>query len=240
MPSVSDAIKAASSLADSGYTPSGPGLHPSPPPVSTNLEPGRSHFLRCPLPALWSSTPDSQRQAYSGSIIPQFRVMTPQSAIVSGSAGTVSGTGTSGSSGSGGGSGGGGGGTAQPTAQSVSTTSGSLNPNQTFVSSVQVAKSFALLGATVSGPARVQLYGTRAAQTSDAYRGLDVPPPAGTLQGLICDVALDTAPYTWTFQDRVGANCDTPQTPTTYLTLTNIGSAPGSVTVTLLFVPLES
>ena len=239
MPSISDAITAASNLVASGYSPSGQGLHPSPPPVGASLEPGRSHFLRCPLPALWNSTPDSQRQAYRGAVIPQFRVMLPQQSQAGGSAAGSSGT-TAASGGSSGGGSGGGSGPTQPTAQSVSTTSGSLNPNQSFVSSVQVAKSFALLGVTTSAPARVQLYGTQAAQTSDAYRGLDVPPPAGTLQGLICDVALDTAPFNWTFQDRVGANCDSPQTPTIYLTLTNIGSASGSISVTLLFVPLES
>ena len=113
----------------------------------------RSHFLRCPLPALWNSTPDSQRQAYRGAVIPQFRVMLPQQSQAGGSAAGSSGT-TAASGGSSGGGSGGGSGPTQPTAQSVSTTSGSLNPNQSFVSSVQVAKSFALLGVTASGPVR--------------------------------------------------------------------------------------
>jgi hypothetical protein len=235
MPSVAEAIQSAQQFKN--QTPVSPMQPIGAPATDKSLEPIRSPFMRCPLPVLWNDSSDSNRALYMGAKVPQFRVFTPVTATPNNALGEV---GTTTTTGSGGGGSSGGGSSKQPTAQSASITSGPLNPGQTFVSTMQVAKSFTLLGITTSGPARVQLYGTQQAQSSDAYRGLDVPPPAGTLQGLICDVALDTAPYNWEFQDRVGANSNTPQTSAIYVTLTNIGSASETVTLTLVYVPLES
>jgi hypothetical protein len=125
-------------------------------------------------------------------------------------------------------------------AQQVSVTTNPLNPGQVFVSSFSVSKSFALLGLSCNSPVRVQMYGTAQAQSFDAARGLDVPPPAGTTQNIICDVALDTAPFNWAFQSRVGSNGDSPQKSTVYVTLTNLDTKSDTITVTLSYVPLES
>jgi hypothetical protein len=71
-------------------------------------------------------------------------------------------------------------------------------------------------------------------------RGLDVAPGAGTAQNIICDVVLDTVPYQWTFQNRTGANGESPQTTAIYVTVTNLNTTSSAVTVTLLYVPLAS
>jgi hypothetical protein len=78
------------------------------------------------------------------------------------------------------------------------------------------------------------------AQLQDAARGLDVPPPAGTLQSLITDVALDTYPYQWNFQNRTGANTEEPQNAFTYVTITNLDATSDVITLTIQYVPLEA
>jgi hypothetical protein len=86
----------------------------------------------------------------------------------------------------------------------------------------------------------VELYGTNFQQISDLSRALDTAPPAGSTQGIVTDVALDTAPLSWSFQNRVGANGDNPQVPNAYITVTNIGSAAVAITVSITYVPIEA
>jgi hypothetical protein len=102
------------------------------------------------------------------------------------------------------------------------------------------SRSFQLLVLAVNSAARVRIYGTAAAQSGDLGRGLDIPPAAGTAQNIICDVVLDTAPFTWPFQDRVGANADTPQTTNIYVTVTNLDTNSDAITVTFQYVPLQA
>ena len=83
-----------------------------------------------------------------------------------------------------------------------------------------------------------RLYGTAAQQSADAYRGLDVAPPAGTAQNMICDLVLDTAPLVWGFQDRIGSNGDNPTSSTVYITVTNLEAVTDSFTLTFGYVPL--
>lgn len=239
MPSLTEAIQSASGLLSSGYVESVPvEQSPGAPTSAADYDPGRNSMIRCPLPPLWQDSSDSQRQFYIDNKVPQMRVMTPQSASVSG--------GTSGSSGSviieggSGGSGGGGSSTATIAAAQAVVTTPVLPSNAKFVGGLAVSKSFQLLGIAVSSACRVQFYGTASAQTQDAGRGLDVPLPAGVMQNIIADVVLDSSPFQWSFQDRIGANADHPQQAVMYVTITNLAAASSPVTLTLQYVPIEN
>lgn len=200
---------------------------------STNLDPGLNSFLRCPLPQVWDSQTDTLRQYYQGHIVPQIRVLTPLPP--QNQSGSV--TNIINASSTGGSSGGGTSTTGLAIAQtSVKTTV--IAANATYNGSFVLGKAFQLLATSASAPCRIRLYGTAAAQSADAYRGLDNPPPAGTVQNIICDVVLDTFPLIWTFQDRIGANGDSPATSTVYISVTNLDSTTEAITVSFSYVAL--
>jgi hypothetical protein len=112
--------------------------------------------------------------------------------------------------------------------------------NNKFVSTVNLGKAFQLLSLSASAPCRIQLYGTLTAQSGDSYRGLDVPPPAGSIQNIICDIVLDTSPFQWSFQDRIGANADNPVTSNVYITITNLDITTDVITVSFAYIPFVS
>lgn len=200
-----------------------------------NLQPGYSSTMRCPLPPPLSQQPDSQRQFFTGGVIAQTRLYNPPATSNSVTSNTTNVATTASSSGGGSGSGG-----SVPIlkAQQTALNTSSLPPNGRFVGSFTLSKAFQLLSLSTSRAARIQLYGTANAQSIDAYRGLDIAPPAGTTQNIISDIALDTAPFQWTYQDRVGANGNNPQTATIYVTVTNLSSSTGPITVTISYAAL--
>jgi hypothetical protein len=215
-----------------------------PPPIVG--QPTINPFLRCPMPPV-AVTPDSLRQYYSGGQIPQFRVLTPSdSSFGAGRGGgtviikSVSSTVSTTSSGSGSPGTGGGSGSTGLSALSVSLTTPILSNGNTFFGTIPISKSFQLLSISANNPCRVEIYGTALAQNLDVARALDIAPLPGTQQNLITDVVLDTLPYQWTWQNRVGANGDSPQQPLAYVTVTNIAVSSVPITITILYVPLES
>lgn len=234
MPPLSDAIN----FDRSGYVPVSASAPTNLPPPS-GLEPILNSMIRCPLPPIFQAEPDSLRQFYQGGIIPQTRLL---SAVTNGI--------------NGGGGGGNavvstaivvpsGGGVVPPPVQTIAQqavlTTGVLGPGQQFIGTlVSLTRSFQLLNVSTSIAARVTIYGTSLSQLGDLYRGVDVPPPAGSTQGIITDVVLDTLPLVWQFQNRIGANGDTPQKQQAYVTVTNLSGAAVPITVTLSFVPLEN
>lgn len=232
MPSLRDAIKTSTQ----GYIPVTASQQDSLPSLS-DLEPVYNPVLRCPLPPIFQAAPDSLRQFYQGNKIPQIRLLSAVTNTISGGSTGGNATVTTSivtSSGT----------VPPPTPivekQAVITTT-VLGPGAQFVGTLpNIGRSFQLLTVASNTPARIQLYGTAFAQTADLSRGLDQPPPAGTAQGIITDVALDTNPLSWNFQDRVGANGEVPQQPTSYMTITNLSGAAVSITVTLQYVPIES
>lgn len=226
MPSLAQAVNADLS----GYTPVQNPTNTNQPTPSTNMQPGRSAVMRCPLPILGAATPDALRSYFLDGQVPQVRLMTPQTTAPS----TASGSTTTFSSSS---SSGGGSGTALATSTATITTA-TIGPSSKFTGVIQLSRTFQLVSIAVNGPARIELYGTATAQTSDISRGLDVAPGAGTLQNIICDVVLDTLPYQWSFQNRTGANGNSPQTPSIYVTITNLAATSAALTVTLTYVPL--
>jgi hypothetical protein len=76
MPPIADRLQ--SKGASSGYTPVEAPKHP---PVVTSptitKRPTVSPFMRCPLPPVYSSNPDSLRQWDLGGVVPQNRILTP-------------------------------------------------------------------------------------------------------------------------------------------------------------------
>ena len=55
------------------------------------------------------------------------------------------------------------------------------------------------------------------------------------------DVTMDTAPYNWlTTWLPVGANGDSPASPLSYVTVDQIASMSGPITVSFSYLPLES
>lgn len=236
MPSVSDAIASDTS----GYTPTSDTSSQVSGVPGSDLQPTYNTMMRCPLPPIFAATPDSLRQFYVGGKVPQTRLLSVPT----------------GNSTSGGGAGGNSvsdvgfvtnnsstvinnGGTS-PLGQQAVLVSATLNPGDRFTGVVNIAKCFQLLGLNASSPARVQIYGTVAARSSDLYRGIDQPLPAGTVQNVVCDIVLDTSPCQWSFQNRCGVNGDSPQNPLAYMTITNIGSATTPITVNIQYVPVES
>lgn len=234
MPSLNQALNAdLSSYEPVTPTPSAPGAAGP----QDDMQPGRSSVLRCPLPPVWQASPDSLRQFYLKGQVPQNRFLTPPAFQPNSAGGTTT---TNASVIISGGGSSGGGSTTSLAAKQASLTTPSLGPNNKFSGSINLAKSFQLLSVAVGSPCRIQLYGTSAAQLSDINRGLDQPPAAGTGQNIICDVALDTVPYQWSFQSRTGANADNPQVASIYVTITNLDSTSDVVTMTLVYVPLEN
>ena len=103
-----------------------------------------------------------------------------------------------------------------------------------------MAKAFVVLQVTVNVAARVRLYSTATAQTIDMFRPITQGPGYGTEQGIIGDVVLDTAPVVWQAVDMVGANGDSPQATTVYITVDNISQASEAVTISIVYVPIQS
>ncbi len=66
-------VKEATGQDLSGYTPVTPSPQASLPPTQ-NLQPVLNTVIRCPLPPVFQSNPDSLRQFYSGGAVPQFRI----------------------------------------------------------------------------------------------------------------------------------------------------------------------
>lgn len=191
----------------------------------------KSPYARCPLPPSNNSA-DSLRQWGQGTDVPVFRTSAPTTNANGGGGGTtiINQTGSSSS-----------GGTTPatlPSSQNASVTTPTLAPGQTWTGTLQMAKSFIVVQVTGSAFARVELYGTKLAQTLDLSRPVTKSPP-NTTQGLIMDVALLTS-KTWQVLDCVGSNDDTTRNSTIYITVTNLSTGAGKITVSLLYVPEES
>lgn len=232
MPSVSEAIKAdRSNLTPIDNTQQAAQKPPAALSDSRLNSLLKSPYARCPLPASNNSA-DSLRQWGQGTDVPTFRTQTPQTNGSQGSgSATVEKVGSSSSSST----------TvigALPTAQNASVITTALAPGQSWTGNVQMAKAFLLLNVAASAFCRVELYGTKIAQTLDFSRPV-TQGPSNTTIGLILDVALLTA-KSWQVLDCVGANGDTTPNSTIYVTITNLSQGAGVITASLVFVPEES
>jgi len=127
------------------------------------------------------------------------------------------------------------------TTKTVSYTSPLLTSNSTITQSLSLtAKSFQLVSVTANAACEIRMYGSALAMAVDATRVMDAPPPAEWQNGIITDVVLDTAPYTWNWENRVGCNSDSPQTTNLYIAVTNLNSIPQNIQLSIVLLPLES
>ncbi len=208
------------------------------PPSSPVQQPGAAlggnPYLRCPLPP-FNATSDTIRQFNEDGKIPARRVIPlPVSTSAGGTVNQTTNT-TIIQQGSGGSSGG----TVTLTSKTVTVNIPALTPGAQYLATVTMAKSFQLLQITSSNPIEVRVYGDSVTQTSDLARATDVPPPFETTPGLITDVVMDTPPYQWNWQNRIGANASSPQTTQIFLTFVAVSGISGA-TVTITYLPLES
>lgn len=208
----------------------------TPPPASVpGAVLGGNRYLRCPLPP-FNSSPDVLRQFNESGKVPATRVIPLPVATTLGTGTTIF-NGTSSSSGSGGS----GGVVPTPSLAPVTTTLSIpiLVSGGSYSTIIQLAKSYQLQSVTSNQPVEIRLYASKNAQISDSPRLTDTAPPFETTVNLITDVVLDTAPYLWTWQNRVAVNADSPQTLNAYVTVFNpAGHSVSAATLTLLYIPL--
>jgi hypothetical protein len=210
---------------------------PPRPPVASVLPTynKQNQYLRCILPPFNADT-DTLRQFESGSANPKIRVIPlPPRAVVGSSTTINNNLSVSGGSGS------------------TNTTTNTLLPLSAFITtsllpagttysgSVSLSQSFQLISVAANYPCEIRLYGTALAQSFDAARPTDTPVPAEVSDNIISCVNLDTPPYTWPFQNRIGANQDSPQGTSLYVTVVNTDPAlTEAITVAIVYVPLET
>jgi hypothetical protein len=129
-----------------------------------------------------------------------------------------------------------------PTGTSVSITTPAIVSGSSEVTTLAMAKMFQVYQVQVSGPTRIRLYATAAAQTLDASRSNSVPPTPGTQHGVLLDLYLDTADkWNWMCSPIApGYNNDSPQSTTIYATITNIDTVNAAISLQINYVPLES
>lgn len=213
---------------------------PSPPPnfqSDQSMQPRRdstARFNAAPIPGLIFSSPDQLRGYHLGSVIPQWRTILPPPNNNSGS-GTSGGTTVVSSSGSSSSST-----NNPPKAQTASITTSVLSPGGQFTGSLSMAKSYIVLFVSVNSAARVRLYSSAAAQTVDLSRPITSGAGFGTEQGIVGDIVLDTAPVVWEAQNMTGINGDSPQGSTAYLTVDNLSVSSTAISVSVVYVPLQS
>ena len=208
-----------------------------PPPSNAQLEqpllPVRDSKIRFSAPNIPGSFPSSDTLIgyHLGGQIPQYRIPVPPSQT-SGGASTATASIVSSSSST----------TTNnpPIAQTTSATTSVLSPGGEFQGVIHMAKAFVVLTVTVSIAARVRFYGTNMAQIIDAGRPISQGPGFGTEQNIVGDIVLDTPPVVWQAVDMVGANGDNPQSTAVYITVDNLSNMSTAVTVSVVFVPIQS
>lgn len=192
-------------------------------------------FNAAPIPGIIFSSSDQLRGFHLGGVVPQWRTILPPpnnnaGGSTSGGTTVVSSSSSSSSTGT----------NNPPKSQTASLTTPVLAPAGQFMASLSMAKAYIVLFVSVNSAARVRLYSTATAQTVDLARPITQGPGYGTEQGFVGDMVLDTAPVTWEAENMTGVNGDTPQGSTAYLTVDNLSVSSMAVTVSVVFVPLQS
>jgi hypothetical protein len=228
MPSLKDAI-ANAKLPNYVPAPAAPmAVAVQPPPASTNTN------MRFILPP-FNADPDSVRQFESNS--PKIRIW-PRPQQTGGTSTTKTATtnpfGTSSSSSSSSA-------TVTLLPKTAVFTTSILPAGSNYQTTVQLSKSFQLLTVTANVPCEVRIYGTQQAQIFDTPRPTGNPVPPEISQNIITCVTLNTSPFLWDWQNRVGANQDIPQTSAIYVTVFNVVPTSASpATVSIVYLPLET
>jgi hypothetical protein len=117
-----------------------------------------------------------------------------------------------------------------------------LGPAGTYTTILKLTQSFQLLQLNPTQPLEIRMYSNPTTQTQDIARPTDYAVNFDAIEGFITDVTFDTVPYSYEWQNRVGANADTPQTVNVYITVVNPSQTTGvnAATVAVIYVPLET
>jgi hypothetical protein len=210
---------------------------PQTPPMTVTREMtvGGNPYIRCSLPPL-NAVPDTLRQFSENGQTPTRRVIPlPISTVAGSSKITYNVTAPSSSSGS-----------VTPATfklseKTVTVDIPSIIPGGNYQTQVKMSTTFQLISLTATQPVEVRVYSDARTQGADVVRPTDSPVPFEVLPGVITDVVFDTAPFSWNWQNRIGANSDPIQTATVYVTVVNpssVGVPPSTLQIS--FVPLVS
>lgn len=121
--------------------------------------------------------------------------------------------------------------------QTATLTTASLATNASENGTVTLAKTFELLGLTLSQGARVRLYSTADARTADQSRDTATPPTPGA--GVILDVALEDAASQTLNPHAHGASMETVPSAAIAYRVQNLGTE-GPVSITFQYIPKEA
>ena len=214
--------------------------HPPKAPVlpASDIASGLNPYLRCPLPP-FSTTVDTIRQWNMTGKNPVMRVIPlPTQQGAGGGANSAVNITTTAT----------GGGTVTPAAPTTLLpltaffNVPALAPAGTFTVTLKLSESFQLLQINSSQPFEVRLYSNSTTRIQDIARPTDFAVNFAAIEGFITDVTFDVEPFSYEWQNRVGANADTPQTVNAYVTVVNPSQTTGvnAGVVTVIYVPLES
>jgi hypothetical protein len=228
MPSLKDAI-ANAKLPNYVPAPAAPtAVDVQPPPASTNSN------MRFILPP-FNADPDSVRQFESNS--PKIRIW-PRPQQTGGTGTTTATSATTATAAS----------SSSSSAATVTLlpktavfTTNILPAGSSYLTTLQLSKSFQLITVAANVPCEVRIYGTQQAQLFDLPRPTGNPVPPEITQNILTCVTLTTTPFVWGWQNRCGANQDIPQTSSIYVTVFNVvptSAAPATVSIT--YLPLET
>jgi len=207
---------------------------PTPVAIDTHRADRLNRSIRCPLPP-FNAGPDTLRQFNEDGSTPHRRVI-PLPVQQGGGAVTINQTNTTVVQQ---------GGSVSPVSvplaiKTATFTSGLLAPGNGESATIPMSKSFQLISCSVSGPAEFRLYGDASAQAADSTRPTDSPVPAEILNNLVTNLVFDTAPFVWQWQNRVGTNSQNPQTSNAYITVINSSAILQAITVSIVYLPLET
>lgn len=132
----------------------------------------------------------------------------------------------------------GGGGTGLGSRQILTVTTSLLSVGAPAVTSLIGFKSYALYKVSTSSAAWVRIYTSAAAQSADTTRLLGTDPIPGN--GVIAEVLTTGATSQLISPAAIGFNDESPITSTIFITVSNQGTVPASITVDLTVNQLES
>jgi len=121
---------------------------------------------------------------------------------------------------------------------SVATSTSNVANGTSSLSSVTVAKGYALYSIQVSAGAWVTVYSSAAAQSADSSRTITTDPTPGS--GVIAEAITTSATTTYFTPAVIGFNADASVNTNAYLRIVNNSGGNAAITVTLTYLPLEN
>lgn len=121
--------------------------------------------------------------------------------------------------------------------QSPTVTTATLNADASENLDLTAHKGYVLYSITASHPCRVRLYDSDASRTADASRLIDEDAPANA--GIIAEAVFGSSGTINFTPGVLGYNAESTPTTTAPVAVTNTGTSPQSIGVSLTFVKIE-